>query len=70
MFLINEVMKKSHAILVYVTDKDSVLCPHQEAVTDYILYIILLEWTTSLDTSSRTLFVRMCVHVYVERRVT
>ena len=35
-FVINEVMKKSHAILVYVTDKDSVLCPHQEAVTDYI----------------------------------
>ena len=22
----------------------------------------ILEWTTSLDTSSRTLFVRMCVH--------
>ena len=33
-FLINEVMKKSHATLGYVTDKDSVLCPHQEAVTD------------------------------------
>ena len=28
----------------------------------YTVYIIL-EWTTSLDTSSRTLFVRMCVHV-------
>ena len=39
MLLINEVMKKSHAILVYVTDKDSVLCPHQEAVTDYITII-------------------------------
>ena len=38
-FLTNEVMKKSHAILVYVTDKDSVLCPHQEAVTDYIIII-------------------------------
>ena len=24
---------------------------------------LLLEWTTSLDTSSRTLFVRVCVHV-------
>ena len=30
MFLINEVMKKSHATLVYV---------HQEAVTDYIIII-------------------------------
>ena len=39
MFLINDVMKKSHAILVYVTDKDSVLCPHQKAVTDYIIII-------------------------------
>ena len=39
-FLINEVMKKSHARLVYVTDKDSVLCPNQEAVTDYIIIII------------------------------
>ena len=38
-FLINEVMKKSHATLGYVTDKDSVLCPHQEAVTDYIINI-------------------------------
>ena len=38
-FLTNEVMKKSQAILVYVTDKDSVLCPHQEAVTDYIIII-------------------------------
>ena len=36
-FLIHEMTKKSHAILVYVTDKDSVLCPHQEAVTDYII---------------------------------
>ena len=24
---------------MYVTDKDSVLCPHQEAVTDYIIII-------------------------------
>ena len=33
--------------------------------------IIILEWTTSLDTSSRTLFVRMwgCPR-HVERRVT
>ena len=38
-FLINEVMKKSHAIWVYVSDKDSVLCSHQEAVTDYIIII-------------------------------
>ena len=37
--LINEVMKKSHATLVCVTGKDSVLCPHQEAVTDYIIMI-------------------------------
>ena len=39
MFLINEVMKKSHARLVYVTDKDSVLCANQEAVTDYTIII-------------------------------
>ena len=32
---------------------------------------ILLEWTTSLDTSSRTLFVCLCVDPrHVERRVT
>ena len=36
MFLMNGVMKKSYAKLVYVTDKYSVICSHQEADTDYV----------------------------------
>ena len=41
----------------------------------YVYTLIILEWTTSLDTSSRTLFVRegQCVSGcprHVERRVT
>ena len=35
-FLTNEVMKRSHAKWVYVTDKESVLCSHQDADTDFI----------------------------------
>ena len=32
--------------------------------------IIILEWTTSLDTSSRTLFVRICVRMSTSRRTS
>ena len=35
-FLTNEVMKRSHAKWVYATDKESVLCSHQDADTDFI----------------------------------
>ena len=52
----------------------------QDECDNYVISQIILEWTTSLDTSSRTLFVREGgredVHVkggcprHVERRVT
>ena len=34
-----------------------------------VVYFIL-EWTTSLDTSSRTLFVRICVGMSTSRRTS
>ena len=32
--------------------------------------LFILEWTTSLDTSSRTLFVRICVGMSTSRRTS
>ena len=34
--LVNYVLKRSHAKLVYVTDKECVLSSHQDGDTDYI----------------------------------
>ena len=34
--LVNDVLKRSHAKLVYVTDKECVLSSHQDGDTDYI----------------------------------
>ena len=36
----------------------------------YLNLTFLLEWTTSLDTSSRTLFVRICVGMSTSRRTS
>ena len=46
----------------FKSGRQSTFCTNFTGVQDGII-IIILEWTTSLDTSSRTLFVREDVHV-------
>ena len=61
------ILSHSHAQHIYV----NAYGVHYGVQAGMLLTLIILEWTTSLDTSSRTLFVRLwgCPR-HVERRVT